>query len=200
MYIDLTMEVSEQTPIFPGDPKIKIETIDEMPGSLWNERRVHMNTHVSTHVDAPYHMDPDGKKLEDFPIDYFIGEAVTIDVRGHQKIQAENLGGFQPAPIVLLRTDHSKKAFDEDYFENNPVITEEAAQVLIDQGARIVGIDSFTPDNEPYTVHKMFFEKDILSLENLVNLEKIGDRCNLYISPLNLTNADGAPARVIAEI
>ena len=200
MYIDLTMEISGRTPTFPGDPATKIEPVATIERDGWNEKKVELRTHFGTHIDAPYHMLADGKKLDEFPIETFIGEAVVVDARGISEIKKEHLPELGSADMVLFYTGHSEKAFDADYFTNNPVLLEETAEELASHGVKIVGIDSFTPDNEPYNVHKILFAKDILILENLMNLEKIGKKCKLYIAPLNLKAADGAPARVIAEI
>ena len=66
---------------------------------------------------------------------------------------------------------------------------------------KIVGIDSFSPDNEPFEVHKMFFKNEILIVENLVNLEKLnGKRFKCYIFPLKIQDADGAPCRVVGVL
>ena len=62
-----------------------------------------------------------------------------------------------------------------------------------------MGIDSFTPDNAPYTVHKILFRNGILILENLMNLDKVPNGAKIIIAPLKLTDSEGAPVRVIAE-
>jgi len=200
MYIDLTMEISDKTPPFPGDPKLELKTLASIAKNGCNEKRVSFNTHFSTHIDAPFHMLEDGKKLNEFPIETFIGDAQVFDVRDNSEIKLSNLTSRIQAPIVLFRTEHTKKAFESNFFRNNPVISVEVANKLATSSARIVGIDSFTPDNYPYTVHKILFKKNILIVENLVNLESVGSRCKLFIAPLNLKNADGAPARVFADV
>ncbi len=100
--------------------------------------------------------------------------------------------------IVFFYTGHTKKAYSEDFFKNNPVITKKTAQKLIDKKVKIVGLDSYTPDNEPFEVHKLFFKHNILIVENLVNLAQLsGKRFKCYILPLKIQDADGAPCRVV---
>lgn len=200
MIIDLTMEVSEKTPPFPGDPKAKFEQIASISKHGCNERRISINSHFSTHIDSPFHMLTNGKKLEEFPVATFIGEATIIDVRNTKIIKKEHLPKRLTTPIILFFTGHTQKISEANFFKNNPVLSVEAANEIIRYPIRIVGIDSFTPDNYPYTVHKILFNKNILILENLVNLKFIGKKCKLIVAPLNLTDADGAPARVFAEI
>jgi hypothetical protein len=102
--------------------------------------------------------------------------------------------------IVLLRTDHTKNIHEEDYFSTNPVISFKLAEKLVEKKVKMVGIDSFSPDNSPFQIHKLLLSNDILILENLMNLDKIAKpRFKLYAFPLKLEN-DGAPCRAVAEV
>ncbi len=106
-YIDLTMPINERTPVYPGDPSADFRRIAFCEKDGWNGHRVSMNTHFGTHIDAPWHMLDDGKKLTEYSIDHFIGRAVLLDVRGRQQIEA-SLVTIECDDIVLLRTDHTK--------------------------------------------------------------------------------------------
>ncbi|MEK7212685.1 MAG: cyclase family protein [Patescibacteria group bacterium] len=194
------MELSERTPVYPGDPRPEIKTIATIETDGWNERRFSFNTHSCTHIDAPFHMLADGKKLEEFPVENFVGRAKIIDVSGEKKIDKEMIGSLSGFDFVLFKTGQSKKAFDPDYYKNAIFLTREAAEELARQKIKIVGIDSFSPDEEPYNSHKILFRSNILILENLVNLDLLPLECRLYIMPLKLTNADGSPCRVLAEV
>lgn len=197
--IDLTMPLDEKTPTFPGDPALIIrrETVGKHG---CGKTFLGLHTHVGTHIDVPSHMIADAKTLSDFPITKFVGEAIVVDVRGRRSIEPPFLG-VNKGDIVFFLTAHSEKAYNTDYFTNNPVVTEKAAQSLANLGVSIVGLDSFTCDNEPYTVHKILLRNDILIVENLVNLQVLaGKRFQCTILPLKITAADGAPCRVIAKL
>ena len=197
MILDLTMPIDEKTPNFPGDPIIKIKRHNVKEHGI-GKTFLEFHTHISTHIDAPSHMIENGKTLSDFPINKFIGEAIVIDVRGQKNIEP-SLSNVQEGDIVFFLTSHSDKAQDPDYFENNPVITEKTAQKLAEKRISIVGLDSFTPDNEPYKVHKIFLKNDVLIVENLINLNGLsGKRFQCFILPMKITDADGAPCRIIA--
>ena len=71
MIIDLTMELSYQTPVFPGSQPIKIQPVAVIKQDGWNETRMSLNSHVGTHIDAPYHMIDSGKTITEYPIEYF---------------------------------------------------------------------------------------------------------------------------------
>ena len=170
--IDLSMSIDERTPVFPGGPKQVIEQLATIEKTGCNEKRLSFNSHFSTHMDAPSHMLANGKTLSDYPIDKFVGECVVLDVRGQKEINAD-LDLVNEGDIVFFFTAHSDKAYDKNYFVTNPVISPKTAQALVDKNISIVGLDAPTPDNAPYTLHKLFFKHDILIVENLVNLKSL---------------------------
>ncbi len=197
---DLTMPINNRTPSFPEDPKQEIKQFATIEKDGWNEKRISFNSHFSTHIDAPFHMLAEGKKLDEFPIKTFIGKAIVLDVRGQKEIKVD-LNNIKKDDIVLFCTNHSKKLYSEDFFENNPVLSRKTAEELVKKKVRIVGMDSFSPDNPPYEIHKILMRKNILILENLVNLEQLlGKQFTCYVMPLKIEEADGAPCRVIAVI
>ncbi len=79
--IDLTVTLSESTPVFPGDPKLEITEIGSVEKDNYLEHRLCLPTHIGTHIDAPAHIIRGGKRLSDYPISKFIGDGVLIDAR-----------------------------------------------------------------------------------------------------------------------
>lgn len=200
MFIDLTLPIDERIPVFPGDPKPEIKQISTIREKGWNEKQLTISSHFSTHIDAPNHMIANGKTLSDYPIASFIAEAVVFDVRG-QSIIDVNVDIVKPRDFVFFWTNHIHHIYDSTYFENNPVLSEKTVLKLIEKEISILGIDSFTPDNEPFECHKELFSHDIRIVENLVHLDKIPQQRFLcYIFPLHVKEADGAPCRVVAEV
>ena len=200
MIIDLTLPIDSKTPNFPGDPGISIKQFSTVEKDLIGKKVLTFHSHFSTHIDAPSHMIANGKTLSDYPMEKFAGEGIVLDVRGQKEIQA-NLDSVSQGDIVFFLTSHSDKAYQKDYFSSNPVLSPKTAQGLVDKKIKIVGLDSPTPDNEPYSLHKLFFKHDILIVENLVNLKKLaGKRFQCYVLPLKIKDGDGAPCRVIGII
>jgi kynurenine formamidase len=197
---DLTMPIDSRTPVFPGSPKQEIRQISTIKENGWNETRIAFNSHFSTHVDAPFHMIENGKKLSDFPIDSFVGDAVVIDARNQRRIEP-SLDEVMPGDIVFFYTGHSEKAYSAGFYKNNPEITKKTADALIAKKIKAVGLDSYSADNEPYEAHKLLFRRGILIVENLVNLAPLnGKRFVCCILPLKVMDADGAPCRVIGML
>ena len=173
MIIDLTMEFGENTPVYPGDPKPLFQQSATIEKNGYNAKKITFETHFSTHIDAPFHMIPDGKKLSEFPIETFTGRGMVFD-GNPEKIDEGDIVFFQGK------------------------ITEETAKELIRKKVKMVGTDQMSPDDSPYPVHKLLLQNNILIVENLTNLDKIiGKRCTFFVLPLKI-NGDAAPCRAIA--
>ena len=137
MYIDLTMEVSKRTPVFPGNPGMDLTPVNTLENEGWLTNRISINTHFATHIDAPCHMIKGAKKLDDYPIEYFIGSAMIVTVKDKIFIEPEDFEVPQNhPPFIFFRTDYSRKWLDSDYFDNNPVITEATANKIVQCGFR----------------------------------------------------------------
>lgn len=199
MLIDLTQYIDECSTVFPGTPPVQIKPLSTIKKQGYNEQQISISTHTATHIDAPYHMLSKGKTLSSYPIEYFIGNAVVINVCDQPQIKPD-LTDVQKDDIVFFYTGHQSKRHTSHYFSNPPVIMRETAEELIKKHVRILGIDSFTVDSFPYPVHHLLFDHDICIVEGLVHLEHIPQhRFRCYILPLKLRKSDAAPCRVIAE-
>lgn len=198
MIYDLSLPINEKTPVFPNDSKQEIRQVATVGKEGFNEKRVSFNTHFSTHIDFPSHMLKEGKTLSDFPIEKFVGEGVVLDAR-NKDIAEISLNYVKKNDFVFFCTGHISKVYSKDFFKDAPVLSEEFAQKLVKKQVSIIGLDSYTPDHEPYKVHKILLRKNILIIENLANLDKlVNKRFKCYVAPLKIENSDGAPCRVIA--
>lgn len=200
MYIDLSVIVSEHTPVYPGDPATKIEPAGFLASDGYNDHLVSMGTHVGTHIDAPLHMLEGGKSLDQVPLEQFIGNGKLIEVIG-TNFEAVKSADIQEGDIVLFRTGMSDRYYDKIYFEDYPAMTEEVAKYLVEAKVNMVGVDNCSVDNQDgFPIHKILLAGNVLIIENLTNLNKLSDKkFRVYALPLNL-QIDGSPARVIAEI
>jgi len=197
--VDLTNRIDDDTPPYPGDPETEVDQHATVEEDGYSVKRLSFSSHVSTHLDAPAHMVEDGKTLDDYPVDHFVGEAVAVDVRGQETVEPD-LTNVGDVDMVFLRTGHVEKAYGEDaYYDDHPVVAEETAHALVDAGVKILGLDSPSPDTSPYPVHEILLGNDVLILENLTNLDAVsGERFVCHALPLNVADADGAPCRVVA--
>ena len=74
--IDLSLPLYTGMPVFPGDPEASIEVIQTLQQHGWELRRLQINSHDGTHVNVPAHAVANGKRLQDYSLDCFCGEAV----------------------------------------------------------------------------------------------------------------------------
>lgn len=202
-FIDLSVVVNEDSPNYPGDPKIKIEATGTFEKDTYNDHSVMFDVHsAGTHIDAPWHMVADGKTLDQIPIDQFIGRGRLVKVE-NKKFDLESVkqADIEAGNIVLFHTGMNKKYYDPSYYANDrPQMSEEIANYLVEKKVKIIGVDMCSPDIEPFPVHRILLGANILIIENLTGLEKlVGKDFTVYALPIKL-QLDGAPARVIAEI
>jgi arylformamidase len=199
MLIDLGMPLDPSTPVYPGDPPFDVEEVFTVAEHGCRVRRLSFSSHFGTHVDTPCHMIAGGKTLDAFPLTTLIGPACVLDLRGRDPITEHDLPATLPAPRVLLLTGHSDHWHDPNWHDSHPTISESAARRLVELGAILLGIDSHGFDSPPWPVHHIILGGGILLVENLVGLHRLPPTFQLIVAPLPLFDADGSPARVIAD-
>lgn len=197
MLIDLSIRLDDQTPAYPGDPKIQITQTETVESEGYLGHSVLLGTHTGTHIDAPAHMIASGDLLGGIPLNCFIGEGKLVDAF---TIEAVERAMVKSGDIVFFCTGMSTDYYEPRYFTDYPVMPNEVADYLINKGVKLVGVDACSVDNESeFLIHKKLLGAGIPIVENLTNLEQLRNKnFQVYALPLNL-NLDGAPARVIAE-
>lgn len=184
-------------PVYPGDIVPSLQPV-EQDGIM--DHKLITGMHVGTHMDAPLHMIPGGKKISEVLTDKFVGPGKLIDARERQEIDANLLAEVRPGDIVLVLTGWGAKFRDADYYETYPVLTESFAKKLVELQVKVVGLDTSSPDKEPYAIHKILLGAEILIIENLTNLESlVGQNFEVIALPAKL-DTDAAPTRVIAKV
>jgi kynurenine formamidase len=102
---------------------------------------------------------------------------------------------------VVIRTGWSRRWGQSTYFNDYPVIREDAAQWLVERGVHLIGVDTPSVDREPHPSHYIFLGALAVIVENLVNLEQIAQNpFELIVLPLPLTGLDGSPVRAVARV
>ncbi len=199
-FIDLSVPINEDTPIYPGDPKTSIKPAGVLEKDGFCDHYVSMGTHVGTHVDAPMHMIAGGQSLDQVPVDQFIGRGVYVEVTDGN-FDAVREADIHEGDIVLLSTGMGAKYHEPVYFDDYPAMSDEIANYLVQKKIKMVGVDTCSVDNKDgFPVHKILLGGNVLIIENLTNLGQLaGKTFRIFALPINL-QIDGAPARVIAEI
>lgn len=171
--IDLSQQLFDQMPVFPGDPEVVIKEIHTLSNEGWNLKNMTLTTHIGTHVNVPYHMASDGKTLDDLTIDRFMGKSVLYSKR---------LAYKQDVGVIFSKTN----------------IDIDIANQLIKTPPKFIGLSAeFEFDIE---IEKLLLEHGIISYENLINTSLLPEHFDFYGAPLNIKNGDGSPVRAFAIV
>jgi arylformamidase len=205
---DVSLLISKDLPIWPGDPGISMTLASSLNhGDDANVTRLEMGVHTGTHIDAPIHFEPEGMSIDELSMDTLIGSCRVFDLSGI----VENIGpdilkslDFNGATRVLFKTRNSAWwASEETKFQKDFVyITEGGAKFMIDNGVKLVGIDYLSVEkfgSSDYSTHHLLLGNQVVIVEGL-NLSGISSgEYELIALPLRLKGSDGSPARVILK-
>lgn len=202
MFIDLTQTFTSTMPVYPGDSAAILVKDADVDIDGCEGHTVTSGMHVGTHMDAPLHMISGGKTIPELPLESFFGPGVLLDARGKEVIDADVLENYTiPAgSIVLVWTDFDSHFRDQDYYYKFPCFSEDFAHALVESKVKIVGMDTPSPDRDPFPVHKILLGANILLLENLTNLQALDAISSFEVIALPAKfAAEGAFLRVIAR-
>ena len=154
--------------------------------------------HCGTHMDAPYHYDDLGLKIDELSPDLFVGPARVIDARGKTSLTSDVFAGLdaRQTPRVLVRTNVCD---DKSVFPTSiPTLAEGIPQWLGEQGVRLIGLDLPSVDrvdSSSIPVHHACARAGLIILENLDLRQAEPGIYELIALPLKIAGADGSPVR-----
>ncbi|MHB1908555.1 MAG: cyclase family protein [Nitrososphaerales archaeon] len=208
--VDLSHELTNGMPIYPGDPAPSFERTATIEKNGVNLTRLVLGSHTGTHTDAPIHFVSGAMPLDKIPVKSFIGEALVVDLSKKpigSGIVSDDLklvdSQIRKDDIVLLYTGCSKYWGDPKMNSNYTFCTGEVADYLVSKKVRGVGIDFLSIEKfkaEEPIVHKTLLKNGIYIIESLSKdlAQFCGTRILLISLPIKLENGDGAPSRTIA--
>lgn len=224
--IDITVPISPSTPIFPGDPEPSIESVCTLEKDGCAVSRLSFGSHTGTHVDAPSHVLKNGLSVDRLNLETLTGQAVVLDFSSRNGVLTDyildkayrDLKNNENVPILLLKTktsfhyennsrvsglqagESNKRIELEEPPENSVYFDSDAADWIVRNGFKTVGIDSFSVDSlssENLPAHHIL-------LSNSVNIVECLDLCSVEAGtyffmclPLKIEGCDGAPARAL---
>jgi len=204
-YIDITIPVSETTPVWPGDPAPELNTMfSHSKGDNFQLSRLNIGLHTGTHVDAPLHFIPGGKGIEKLDIRKMMGLAQLMDFSGVTEITSELLEDrlIEGVQRVLLRTFYQYENRDLTAVKKPyRALNENAARFLVKSGVVLCGIDGMTIaiESQLETVHQILLKEEIVIVENLSLSELTEGLYEMIALPMLIPGAEAAPARVLVK-
>ena len=189
MLIDLSHTIEDGLVTYKGLPAPIIcdylsrdaSTQHYAEGTSFHIGKIEMVSNTGTYIDSPFHRYEDGRDLAELPLDSVAGmEGIVIRARNKSKFLDASLFGNVDVEgkAVLIETGWSDNWNTEQYYENHPCLTESAALFLRDNGACIVGIDSYNIDDTEdgrRPVHTILLGADIPIVEHMCNLKALPD-------------------------
>ena len=235
--IDLTQEIYQGMPLFGIHQPTFIMVNQTHEQNMKNTgsktlgfyaRNLLMSEHAGTHSDAVVEYKPDGAPMEDMPLEYYLGDAICVDLRHkrypdyievkdiEEALEKDNLE-IKEGDIFIMYTGHYERTHPTLHSDDDAVdvlnygglesthsgVSYESAKWLADKGVVNIAVDSpaidQTPDDLDYSGHLVCGEYDITNTENLCNLDKVVGKRFVYIGlPLKIRGGTGSPVRSIA--
>ena len=212
--VDLSVPVGPGTTVYPGDPEPHLAVHSTVARDGFNLLEVRMGSQTGTHVDAPYHFQDGGARIDEVDLRRFAGPAVVVDATGlppRGRITTEHLAPVSdrlaPGVVVLLRTGWSAHRGEPLYFAH-PFLDPAACAQLLAAGVLTVGIDAINLDETPdadhpgdgYPCHHLVADAGGIIAENLTDLAEVEGLVDplVCLFPIRLAGADGAPVRAVA--
>ena len=203
--VDLTHELRNGMPIYPGDPSPSFVRYATLEKNGVNLTKLTLGSHTGTHIDAPRHFIPDGIGIDQISPNKLIGEAYVTDMSSKpigsaitgQDLRDNLEGHVAEDDIVVCYTGCSEHWEEEPVRSNYTYLTGDAAEYLVSKKVRAVGIDFLSVERfrapDPIT-HKTLLGNGIFIIESLSQATKQFVIC----MPIKLQNGDGAPSRIIS--
>jgi arylformamidase len=213
--VDLSRVVYDGMPKIPALPEVRVERCFSLEkGHALNVTAISLPCHAGTHVDAPAHVIPGGKTIDELPLEAFVGPGAVIAVnkKGGEEVKAADLEGagmpVRAGDILMLYTGWDEK-FDTPDYNLHPYLSLDAAEWIVERGVKLLGIDCITvdlptplrPKGFDFPVHRALLGNGVLIAENVANLGAIvGKKTRILALPLGVKGSDAGHARIVAEV
>ena len=202
---DITVPIHVTMPVYEGDPGVKIEAWSAFAkGDSSNVSMLNFGAHTGTHVDAPAHFIEGARKIDALSLEVLIGPARVIRVPHDlteitpEFLERGDLSGVQRLIFHTRNSAFWNEGFRRDYTHLLP----EAAQMLVDQGVKLVGTDYLSIEkfhSGHHKTHLTLLANNVVIVEGLTLSDVPEGDYELICLPLKIADGsgDGSPARAV---
>jgi kynurenine formamidase len=177
-------------------------------GSTFQIGRIDMVANTGTYLDTPFHRYADGADLAAIGLGQLAGLPGLVVRKPHHEriaVDAHDVANLDVrGRAVLFHTGWDRHWRSEAYFSNHPFLTARAAQLLVQGGARLVGIDSHNIDDtrtRSRPVHTVLLGAGIMIVEHLTNLGALpAEGFRFTAAPPKVAGVGTFPVRAFAEL
>ena len=150
------------------------------PGTEFHIGRIDMVANTGTYMDTPFHRYADGADCSAVPIEIISNLPGTVVRAVGMEGRAIDWTQFTASEVkgraVLIHTGWDRHWRTDAYFEGHPFLTKAAAEYLRDEGAVLVGIDSYNIDDVSggeRPVHSTLLGGGIQIVEHMTGLDAL---------------------------
>jgi len=178
------------------------------PGTEFQIGRIDMVANTGTYVDAPSHRYAGAKDLAALPL-ASVADLPGVAVRApHARGRTVGPDAFRGLDVrgraVLVHTGWDAHWGTERYGDGSPFLTAEAARLLADGGAALVGIDAHNIDDTSggeRPAHSLLLAREIPVAEHLCNLGALPDQgFRFFAVPVKVRGMGTFPVRAFAIV
>jgi arylformamidase len=198
---DISRPIHTGMPVWPGDTPAEFAFANtKAAGYSANVGRLRLSLHTGTHADAPYHYNDAGLRIDEVPVDTYVGPARVVDIRGHATITTALLAAhdFSATPRVLFKSDTwtNPAEFPREW----PLMVPDVPAWLAARGVKLVGLDVPSVDHiksSDLPIHHACDAANLAIIENLDLRAVTPGVYELIALPLRIKGADGSPLRAV---
>ena len=177
-------------------------------GSSFQIGRIDLVANTGTYLDTPFHRFAEGDDLAGVGLEKLAslpGQVVRRPWEGGLAVGADAFEGLDVGgKAVLVHTGWDRLWRTPDYQDSHPFLTPDAAVLLAERGAHLVGIDSCNIDDtrtRSRPIHTILLRSGVPICEHLTGLAGLPDSGFAFTAaPPRIVGMGTFPVRAFAEI
>ncbi|HET8624589.1 MAG TPA: cyclase family protein [Gemmatimonadales bacterium] len=218
MLVDLSHTIEHGMTTYPGLPAPLIcdylsreaSRSRYTGGATFQIGRIDMVSNTGTYLDTPFHRYEDGIDLAGLPLESVAGlpalrltffpgpDRAITRARLDRAIGTREIRGV----AVLLHTGWDAHWRSERYGSPNPFLSSDGAELLLERGAALAGIDSVNIDDMQdlsRPVHTLLLRQGVPIVEHMTNLGRMAENgMRFYAVPPKVMGMGTFPVRAFA--
>ncbi|HEY0829161.1 MAG TPA: cyclase family protein [Bacilli bacterium] len=215
-YLKLSYNLSASGPYPPAIPRLETEVLYSIEQDGANVYKASITSHSGTHVDAPYHVAPEGYKITDFSMADFVFDrpcCIFITIGDTGLFQPEHLEPYrtviEKSDLLLIKTGYGQYRESDPvrYSLKNPGFSIKAAQYLRDTfpslralGLDVISLAAIEVLEEGMEAHRVLLGgagRKFLIFEDLNLQDDLSDLQQVIALPLLMDGVDSGPCTVL---
>ena len=219
----LSFPLSPDTPTYPGTPRAMFQPASRIAaGDVANWLVVTTQNHAATHVDGPWHFNPNGRRITDIdPDEFLFRRPVILDIpkSDDEVVTGADLAAraaeIDGADMLLVRTGYGPRCRAADpsrYSLHSPGFHSSAGRYLVDSqpSVRAIAMDFLSATCQAHVEEGLEFHRIVLGRQAadryifLVEDARIdpdlrsGDLGFVVMAPILLEGQDGGQVTMLA--